>query len=167
MAATKEDRASKKLVADITSVLVQTDGVTVNQIAATIGAGRSTVGKALAQLEKDGSARRESASGDSEEKGARWFAVAEEARPPKPAKAATPRAVSDGERMGRGALREAVLNTLMGRAGTEMSPVEISKFLGGKSVGAVTNALEKLAGQGVITRTQDKPRRFMLKAVAP
>ncbi|WP_431879447.1 hypothetical protein [Amycolatopsis sacchari] len=44
----------------------------------------------------------------------------------------------------------------------EFGPTAIAKALGGKSSGAVSNALDKLVLDGTAMRTKDKPRRFRL-----
>jgi hypothetical protein len=46
--------------------------------------------------------------------------------------------------------------------GEQFGPTAIAHALGGKSSGAVSNALDKLVEDGVATKTQDKPRRFAL-----
>jgi len=45
------------------------------------------------------------------------------------------------------------------RPGQTLSPTAIAKTLGGRSAGAVANALRTLAGQGAVVQTQAKPRR--------
>ncbi|SFK89311.1 hypothetical protein SAMN05421835_14222 [Amycolatopsis sacchari] len=80
---------------------------------------------------------------------------------------ATPGA-SDGdgsrqaERLAPGALRGMVEDYLRDHSGDEFGPTAIAKALGGKSSGAVSNALDKLVADGTAVRTKDKPRRFAL-----
>ncbi|MEU0470921.1 MarR family transcriptional regulator, partial [Amycolatopsis sp. NPDC006131] len=74
---------------------------------------------------------------------------------------------SDGqqtERLAPGALRGMVEDYLRDHPGDEFGPVAIAKALGGKSSGAVSNALDKLVADGTAVRTKDKPRRFALAA---
>ncbi|MFJ8813805.1 MarR family transcriptional regulator [Amycolatopsis thermoflava] len=72
---------------------------------------------------------------------------------------------SDGqqtERLAPGALRGMVEDFLRDHPGDEFGPTAIAKALGGKSSGAVSNALDKLVADGTAVRTKDKPRRFAL-----
>lgn len=73
-------------------------------------------------------------------------------------------AVNSVERLAPGALRGQVEDFLRGHPGTEFGPVAIAKALGGRSSGAVSNALDRLVAQGVVTRTQDAPKRFVMAA---
>lgn len=65
-------------------------------------------------------------------------------------------------RLPSGALRGMVEDFLSDHPGEEFGPVTIAKALGGKSSGAVSNALDKLVDEGVAVKTNDKPRRFAL-----
>lgn len=72
---------------------------------------------------------------------------------------------SDGgntERLAPGALRGMVEDWLRDHPGEQAGPTKIANDLGGKSSGAVSNALDKLVADGVAVKTQDKPRRFAL-----
>lgn len=66
------------------------------------------------------------------------------------------------ERLAPGALRGMVEDYLRDHLGEEFSPTAIAKALGGKSSGAVSNALNKLVADGTAAKTKDKPRRFAL-----
>lgn len=61
-----------------------------------------------------------------------------------------------------GALRGMVEDFLRDHPGEEFGPVTIAKALGGKSSGAVSNALDKLVDARTVVKTSDKPRRFAL-----
>ncbi|MDX8053774.1 MarR family transcriptional regulator [Lentzea sp. BCCO 10_0798] len=65
-------------------------------------------------------------------------------------------------RLPSGALRGMVEDFLGDHPGEEFGPTAIAKALGGKSSGAVSNALDKLADAGTAMKTNDKPRRFAL-----
>ena len=52
-----------------------------------------------------------------------------------------------------------MLGCLAERPGQALSPTTIAKTLD-RSAGAVANALQILAGQGAVTQTQPKPRRY-------
>lgn len=80
---------------------------------------------------------------------------------------ADPETATDGSgddkaRLAPGALRGRVEDFLRDNPGEEFSPTAIANALGGKSSGAVSNALDKLVQDKVAVKTQDKPRRFAL-----
>lgn len=77
---------------------------------------------------------------------------------------ATETASSDGKsaRLAPGALRGMVEDHLRDHPVNEFGPTAIAKALGGKSSGAVNNALDKLVADGTAVKTKDKPRRFAL-----
>ena len=56
-----------------------------------------------------------------------------------------------------------MLSCLAERPGQALSPTAIAKTLD-RSAGAVANALRVLAGQGAVTQTQPKPRRYTVTA---
>jgi hypothetical protein len=162
-----EDRASKRVVTETLSILVQMpEGITVQQIVASSTLSKSTVGKALQTLAEQGKAKSERANA---KEAAKWYPVAEEDIPaPQPRKrtrSAAPRAPrepGDGTKLARGQLGTQVLNMVQGRPGEQLSPTEVFKFLGAKSIGAVNNALDKLAAtpDSGVTLTQAKPKRY-------
>ncbi len=65
-------------------------------------------------------------------------------------------------RLAPGALHGMVEDYLRDHAGEEFGPTAIANALGGRSSGAVSNALDRLVADGVAAKTQDKPRRFAL-----
>ncbi len=67
-------------------------------------------------------------------------------------------------RLGMGALRQQVLDYLQQHVGEDLSPTQVANALGGRSSGAVGNALETLTKQGQVTKTSDAPRRFTIPA---
>jgi hypothetical protein len=79
-----------------------------------------------------------------------------------PTPPAEPPSTNSG-RLGAGQLRQLVLGCLAERPGQALSPTAIAKALG-RSAGAVANALQILAGQGAVTQTQPKPRRYTITA---
>ncbi len=91
--------------------------------------------------------------GDSEE--------ASEPQPPVEPAGPRPSAAAGrtGRRLGRGRLRQMVLDHLHAHPGQEFSPFAIAKTLN-RSAGAVANALEKLVGDGEIQRTSEAPKRY-------
>jgi hypothetical protein len=66
------------------------------------------------------------------------------------------------QRLSPGALRGMVEDFLRDRPGEEFGPVTIARSLGGKSSGAVSNALDKLVAAGTAMKTKDAPRRYAL-----
>jgi hypothetical protein len=76
----------------------------------------------------------------------------------------------DKARLASGALRGMVEDYLRDHPGDQFGPTAIANALGGKSSGAVSNALDKLVEDKTAVKTQDKPRRFALapaEATAP
>lgn len=85
------------------------------------------------------------------------------AKATKPAPADT----ADGDteqpaRLAPGALRGMVEDFLRTNPGEEFGPTAIANALGGKSSGAVSNALDKLVETKTAVRTKESPRRFAL-----
>jgi hypothetical protein len=71
---------------------------------------------------------------------------------------------ANAHRLAPGALRGMVEDYLRDHPGEEFGPVAIAKALGGKSSGAVSNALDKLVADGIAVKAKDQPRRFALAA---
>jgi hypothetical protein len=69
---------------------------------------------------------------------------------------------NDKARLASGALRGMVEDYLRGHPAEDFGPTAIANALGGKSSGAVSNALDKLVEAKTAVKTQDKPRRFAL-----
>jgi hypothetical protein len=67
-------------------------------------------------------------------------------------------------RLAPGALRGMVEDYLRDHPGEEFGPAAIAKALGGKSSGAVSNALDKLVEDDTAVKTNGKPRRFTVTA---
>lgn len=63
-----------------------------------------------------------------------------------------------------GELRGMVEDYLRDHPGEEFGPAAIAQALGGKSSGAVSNALDKLTAEGTAVQTKDKPRRYRISA---
>jgi hypothetical protein len=74
------------------------------------------------------------------------------------------KASGDGKktRLAPGALRGMVEDHLRDHPGEAFGPTAIATALGGKSSGAVSNALDKLVDAGTAVQTQESPRRFAL-----
>lgn len=69
-------------------------------------------------------------------------------------------------RLAPGALRGMVEDYLRDHPDDEFGPTAIAHALGGKSSGAVNNALEKLVVSGTAVKTKDAPKRFALAPAA-
>ncbi|SDJ01505.1 hypothetical protein SAMN05192558_104112 [Actinokineospora alba] len=65
-------------------------------------------------------------------------------------------------RLAPGALRGMVEDHLRDHPDQEFSPVDIARKLGGKSSGAVSNALDKLVKDKIAVQTKERPKRFAL-----
>jgi hypothetical protein len=68
--------------------------------------------------------------------------------------------VSGLARLVPGGLRDQVLAYLQQHPGKDFSPTQVANALGGRSSGAVGNALETLTKHGQVVKTSDQPRRF-------
>ncbi|HET9732262.1 MAG TPA: winged helix-turn-helix domain-containing protein [Acidimicrobiales bacterium] len=144
-------------------------GATAAVLAEAAGVGQSTAAKALAALEAEGRATRN--PGGRADSGRRqpdrWSppdpvggtgsdpsVEAGAGEPPEPSKG------GDG-RLGRGELAGLVLGYLAERPGEAVGPAAVAKALG-RSAGAVSNALGRLADAGTVRRVGDSPRRYRL-----
>ncbi|WP_414944877.1 AAA family ATPase [Amycolatopsis sp. cmx-11-32] len=72
-----------------------------------------------------------------------------------------------GGRLPNGELRRQVAQALTDRAGTELTPRTIAAALGGKSSGAIGNALAALTAGGYAEQTSDKPIRYRSTPTTP
>jgi hypothetical protein len=81
-----------------------------------------------------------------------------------PAASGTTPAAPAGGRLPNGELRRQVAQVLAERAGTELTPRNIAAALGGKSSGAIGNALAALAAGGYAEQTSTKPVRYRATA---
>jgi len=68
---------------------------------------------------------------------------------------------------GSSELRAMVLAHLTAHPGQSFTPGEIARALGGRSTGAIGNALQTLAAQGEVTYTGTRPRRFAVTTGPP
>jgi MarR family len=146
-------------------------GATAADLAETAGIGRSTASKLLAGLQAEGRVVRQPGGHQHGRRTAdRWTLPTPPANPTQNpnAEAATAEAAdADAQprlsgRLAAGELRRLVLACLADRPGQALSPTTIAKTLGGRSAGAVTNALRILAGQGTVIQAQAKPRRYTI-----
>lgn len=76
------------------------------------------------------------------------------------APATTTAAAPAGGRLPNGELRRQVAEVLAARAGTELTPRAIAAALGGRSSGAIGNALAALAAGGYAEQASTKPVRY-------
>ena len=150
--------------------LADRPGATATELAEAAGIGRSTAAKLLATLADQGRVRRQPGSHhDGRRSADRWtLPTPVPTRDPgvPPTAAPTPPAEPSPTESGRlraGQLRQLVLGCLAERPGQALSPTAIAKTLD-RSAGAVANALRVLAGQGAVTQTQPKPRRYTITA---
>ena len=162
-------------------------GATAAELADASGIGRSTAAKALAAMEREGTARRSVGGRDGGRRlPDRWHPADdgtagpdvaaveddEEAPTVEPAsETAASRHGDPGEgqpveanavRLGRGELRSLVLDYLADHGGPEgLGPTAVAKGLGGKSSGAVGNALARLEADGRVRLAKGSPRRYV------
>jgi len=140
----------------VLAILQQQPDTTTADLAATAGLGRSTVGKALAALERDGRVRRTLGGHDPDGRRQpdRWTTP-----PSSVAEADGDDPKLDVPQLRKGQLRTLVLEQLQDQPDVDHSPTAIAKTLG-RSAGAVSNALDRLTADGAAIQTSQKPRRF-------
>jgi DNA-binding MarR family transcriptional regulator len=140
----------------VLAALDQQPDATTAELAAAAELGRSTVGKALAALERDGRVRRTPGGHDPNGRRLpdRWTTP-----PPEVETVSDVDTQPDTSRLRKGQLRALVLEHLQQHADVEHSPTAVAKTLG-RSAGAVSNALDRLAADGSVVQTNHKPRRF-------
>jgi predicted transcriptional regulator len=151
----------------VLDALADRPGATATELAQTAGIGRSTAAKLLATLANQGRVLRQPGGRSGGHRAAnRWTLATPDPTPDpeSPAAALTQPAEPPATGAGRlraGQLRQLVLDCLAERPGQALSPTAIAKTLD-RSAGAVTNALQVLAGQGAVVQTQAKPRRYTI-----
>ena len=143
--------------------LADRPGATAPELAQAAGIGRSTATKLLATLASQGRVLRQRGG----RRAADHWTLPPPTQPPNPepptatpSRPADPPAIESG-RLGAGQLRQLVLDCLAERPGQALSPTAIAKTLD-RSAGAAANALQILAGEGAVTQTQPKPRRYTI-----
>jgi biotin operon repressor len=150
-------------VLDVVAGLLSTRSrATVDDLAERCGLGRSTVGKALAELERQGAAVRTAGvprNGRKQPDGWRASARATTSASARPRGPAVAPAAPSGGRLGRGELRASVLAYFQAHPGQEFGPTALGHALG-RSSGAIGNAAETLTDAGEIARTSAAPRRY-------
>lgn len=159
----------------VLAALEERPGATAADLAHDLGLGQSTAAKRLAALEADGAARREPGDGAGPQRlPDRWYLAAapgvveappDEVRPAVCEEVRDPGAGSeDASRLGRGALGAMVRDYLAAHPGEDLGPTQIAKALGGKSGGAVGNALARLEAAGEARLVSASPRRYRTAA---
>lgn len=137
----------------VLGVLEERPEVTVAEIAAAAGLGRSTVSRALASLEGAGKVRRREGGRD----GARR--VADRWRRRSRQRAANSGRAADG-RLRPGQLDGLVLAYVRKHGKREsLGPTKVAAGLG-RSSGAVANCLKRLASTGRVRQTSERPLRY-------
>lgn len=169
----------------IATVVAAHPGATAAELADAAGIGRSTAAKALAVMEQQGTARRSAGGRDGSRRLPDRWHPADSTTGPDPATAecsdgagpvesdSAPAASRQGDgdetepaeaspvRLGKGALRSLVFDYLADHAGPDgLSSTAVAKGLGGKSSGAVGNALARLEADGRVRLTSESPRRY-------
>ena len=134
------------------------------EVAEAAGIGRSTATKILGALAASGQVERTPGGRDGARRlPDRW---ALPATPEDPDRSAGDRGEPQGTespRLGKGELTGMVAAFLHDHPG-EHSPSAVARALGGRSAGAVGNALGRLAASGQATQTGDRPRRYRAAA---
>lgn len=176
-------RRAQPLTEVVTDALRAHPNVTVDELSSAVGVGRSSVAKALVELEGAATAVRAPGGRDG---GRRlpdlWSPVlvdspltdsapkaeaVEHDDPTDAPKRVADKAPSDRERLGKGALGSLVFAHLAASPEEEHGAVAVAKALGGRSSGAVGNALQRLCDQGRAVLTSASPRRYRFAEGAP
>ncbi|MHB1800188.1 MAG: MarR family transcriptional regulator [Actinomycetes bacterium] len=132
------------------------------QVAQLAGIGRSTATKTLANLAGDGRVTRADGGRDGARRLPDRWSLPTATRAPK-ARANDARGKASSARSGKGELRSLVLGYLREHPG-EHSPTTVAKALGGRSSGAVGNALVRLVELGDAIQACQTPRRYQATA---
>jgi predicted ArsR family transcriptional regulator len=150
----------------VLALFVDGADMTAAQVADAAGIGRSTAAKTLAGLATDGLLARTAGGRDGARRLPDRWALADQpttrtkqtrtAKQPSPGSTAR---ATGMDRLRSGELAGQVLSYLREHPG-QHSPTAIAAGLGGRSGGAVSNALARLADRGEATLTQDRPRRY-------
>jgi predicted transcriptional regulator len=136
----------------VAKLLASREELTAAEIATAAGLGRSTVGKALAALERAGMAHR-SLGGREDRRRVpdRWSVGSRDERSP---------VRSSTQRLGPGQLDGLVLRFVNARGkDTPLGVTTVAKALG-RSAGAVGNCLVRLATAGQVRQVSEHPRRY-------
>ena len=134
------------------------------EVAEAAGIGRSTAAKALAALAADGRVERTPGGRDGARRlPDRWALPATPEDPDRPAGDGGEPQGTASPRLGKGELAAMVATFLHDHPG-DHSPSAVAKALGGRSAGAVGNALGRLAASGDVVQAGDRPRRYRAAA---
>jgi DNA-binding IclR family transcriptional regulator len=122
------------------------------EIATATGLSRSTVGKALAALQRDGTVRRHRGGRDGRRRLPDRWSIGRGAERDDRARAAT-------KRLRPGQLDGLVHDYIDSQGTDAVGATAVAKALG-RSAGAVGNCLTRLAAAGRVRQVSDKPRRY-------
>ena len=123
------------------------------EIAAAVGLGRSTVGKALAALERGGVVRRHPGGHDGHRRPSDLWSIGHSDKP------------SPARRLRPGQLDLLVLDYINSQEAA-VGATAVAKALG-RSAGAVGNCLTRLAAAGRVRKVSEKPRRYTSTTSTP
>ena len=173
-------RPTSEIVGDALGVRRE---VSVAELAESTGLGQSTVAKMLAMFEANGTATRTPGGRDGGRRlPDRWSPVTTANTATAVAKGAADASTADEhedggpeatshsaarERLGKGGLGDLVLAHLAASPNEDHGPVAVAKALGGRSTGAVGNALQRLSDSGHAVLTSASPRRYRFAEGAP
>jgi biotin operon repressor len=153
-------------------------GLSVEQLAAATGLGKSTVAKALTRLETTGLAARTRGAGTGRHRQPDQWTPAPAAGTPRrrtthaataspaqtgPQPAGERNPVTGTVKLRSGELTQLVAEHFANHPGTSLTSGEVGRALG-RSGGAVRNAADKLTGEGVLRLLDGVPRRYTIAA---
>lgn len=142
----------------VLAVLADRREATAAEVAEAAAIGRSTATKALAALAAEKKVSRVAGGRDGGRRLPDSWSLATPSNP-HPARTERAGAADGAARLGKGQLAKFVLAHLRRHPG-EHSPTAVANALGGRSAGAVGNALDRLVAAGQATQTSAKPRRY-------
>lgn len=121
------------------------------EVAERAGMGRSTAQRVLVALEADHRVRRQrTQAAGARRQPARWSLPA----------SGTSSAADAPGKLRRGELAAMVADFVTNHSGEELSPRQVARALGGRSPGAVGNALDRLTMTGAVVRVREDPVRY-------
>lgn len=177
------EKATRPTIEVVGDALGARSEVSVAELAEATSLGQSTVAKTLSTFEASGTATRTPGGRDGGRRlPDRWSPVTTANIATEVAKGAADASTADEnkdggpeatshsatrERLGKGGLGDLVLAHLAASPDEDHGPVAIAKALGGRSSGAVGNALQRLSDSGRAVLTSASPRRYRFAEGAP
>lgn len=143
----------------VLAALTERREATAAELAEATGLARSTATKALATLATQGRVIRAAGGRDGARRLPDRWSLPSLKKTPRPPRTPPNSGTGPAVRLGKGELAGMVLAHLRAKP-SEHSPTAVAKALGGRSSGAVGNALDRLVAGGEAVQTSPAPRRY-------